>query len=145
MRKLLRMFNNKYLCSIACIAYLMINISPALAQNEERTDRIYYSFDFLGAKLNKEIGSLDVEQRVGVRLRGASLRLLRLLLQKAFTIAHLPRIMIFKVGLALVEPTLMHLTIKTALTSALPGSQPLEIMISNTHSSVSSSSMRHGC
>lgn len=48
----------------------MINISPALAQNEERTDRIYYSFDFLGAKLNKEIGSLDVEQRVGVRIKG---------------------------------------------------------------------------
>lgn len=55
---------------IALAAILaLINIATASAQNVRRTDVIYYSFDFLGTKLNKEIGSLDLEQRIGVRTK----------------------------------------------------------------------------
>lgn len=52
------------------LASILVYVIPVSAQNVRRADNIYYSFDFLGTKLNKEIGSLDVEQRVGVRVGG---------------------------------------------------------------------------
>ncbi len=46
-----------------------MNIIQINAQKSKMIEPLYYSFDFCGAKLNECIGSLDIEQKIGIIIK----------------------------------------------------------------------------
>ncbi len=47
---------------------LFLVLSPVLHAQSRFMDKLYYSFNVVGSRLGKHIGSLDVEQRVGFKV-----------------------------------------------------------------------------
>ena len=52
---------------VMALAFFLL-FSPELDAQCGFVDKLYYSFNVVGSRLGKDIGSLDVEQRVGLKV-----------------------------------------------------------------------------
>lgn len=50
------------------ISALLLVMTSGLSAQERFVDKLYYSFNVIGSRLGKDIGSLDVEQRLGFKV-----------------------------------------------------------------------------
>ncbi len=53
------------------ISALLLVMTSGLSAQERFVDKLYYSFNVVASRLGKDIGSLDVEQRVGFKVSDA--------------------------------------------------------------------------